>query len=302
MTTQTPDASPSHSPKRLDVFKVLADYGQYVRDSDAEGKEPVANPFLDRIFALFAVVEPGSAAADNNREGWERRAIEMEKALNRLARAARRVLDAKEMWRSPDRGSHPNLVIEEAGAWIELQACFDNQAPAPAPSGDVAGLVEGQFKTAWAAFESKLPNAHEYTEGELKECLRAALSALSPARGGKDRDIRSVFDKSGLPDRFKPGHPNAYLNALLDYTGGFYSAATECGMKAGPAADAMQHVERAARGLHALATAPHPHVTELVEAAKALIDHPCPTTVRGLRDTLTAFSTKGAGECSDSGL
>lgn len=48
---------------------------------------------------------------------------------------------------------------------------------------------------------------------------------------------------------------DAYLRALLDYSAGFYAAAIEHGMRPGPAADAVQHIERAARNLHRLATA-----------------------------------------------
>jgi uncharacterized protein (DUF1778 family)/NTP pyrophosphatase (non-canonical NTP hydrolase) len=68
---------------------------------------------------------------------------------------------------------------------------------------------------------------------------------------------QGVGDAGGaLANRTTPGHPDAYLSALLDYSGGFYMAAIANGMKAGEAADAVQHIERAARGLHALASAP----------------------------------------------
>jgi hypothetical protein len=66
-----------------------------------------------------------SQAAPVGDGAWELRCAQVEKALSKLARAARRVIDAKEAWRSPDRDSHPNLVREEAEAWIELQSCFD---------------------------------------------------------------------------------------------------------------------------------------------------------------------------------
>ena len=38
-----------------------------------------------------------------------------------------------------------------------------------------------------------------------------------------------------------------YLEALLHYSGGFYGAAIESGLKASFAADAMKHIESAAR-------------------------------------------------------
>lgn len=43
---------------------------------------------------------------------------------------------------------------------------------------------------------------------------------------------------------------DAYLSALLRYTGEFYGAAIEYGMPAGHAADTVAHVEKAARHLH----------------------------------------------------
>lgn len=61
--------------------------------------------------------------------------------------------------------------------------------------------------------------------------------------------------EDGLPNRHVPDHPDAYLNALLDYTKGFYSATREAGLPAKVCADAMQHVESAARGLHRKAMA-----------------------------------------------
>lgn len=49
---------------------------------------------------------------------------------------------------------------------------------------------------------------------------------------------------------------DAHLKALLRYTEAFYSSAMAHGMKAGPVADSVAHVERAAKALHALATLP----------------------------------------------
>lgn len=46
---------------------------------------------------------------------------------------------------------------------------------------------------------------------------------------------------------------DAHLKALMRYTEAFYGSAIEHGMKAGPVADCVAHVERAARALHAAA-------------------------------------------------
>ena len=78
------------------------------------------------------------AALSREGEGWRERCENVEKALSNLARAARRVIDARDAFRSPERKSHPNLVLEEAEAWIALQACFDNAGkidPAPPSQG-----------------------------------------------------------------------------------------------------------------------------------------------------------------------
>lgn len=66
---------------------------------------------------------------------------------------------------------------------------------------------------------------------------------------------------------------NAYLAALLDYSGGFYGAAIAHGMRAGPAADAVAHVERAARNLYALCKADAGRIEALTAEVVALKEH-----------------------------
>lgn len=61
----------------------------------------------------------------------------------------------------------------------------------------------------------------------------------------------TMIDKPN--DSSIPQEADAYLNALLRYTGEFYGAAIEHGMPAGHAADCVAHVETAARRLHELA-------------------------------------------------
>lgn len=50
--------------------------------------------------------------------------------------------------------------------------------------------------------------------------------------------------------------PDAYLAALLDYTGAFYGVAIAKGIPATDAVNAVAHIERAARNLHRLASHP----------------------------------------------
>ena len=63
-------------------------------------------------------------------------------------------------------------------------------------------------------------------------------------------------------------HADAHLRALLHYTEGFYGAAIQHGMKAGETANAVAHVESAARALHRLAIQPAPTAQAAPAAAK----------------------------------
>jgi hypothetical protein len=68
---------------------------------------------------------------------------------------------------------------------------------------------------------------------------------------------RTALDATPAPQ--EPAAPNeadAHLAALLRYTEGFYATAIEHGMRAGPTADSVAHIEKAARRLHALAAPP----------------------------------------------
>ncbi|HYE38254.1 hypothetical protein [Methylocaldum sp.] len=115
--------------------------------------------------------------------------------------------------------------------------------PPPVPRKVEEALTEARVLAAKLIEECIWPTS----AGRVLAQVDAALSTLSALR-----------QPSALDNARTPGHPDAYLNALLDYTSGFYASAIAHGMKAGPAADAVQHVERAARGLHALALAAQP--------------------------------------------
>lgn len=87
------------------------------------------------------------------------------------------------------------------------------------------------------------------------EDLRAADAALLRAEGESREGEHKEAD--------------AYLRALLDYSGGFYGACREAGLPAKTVVDAMAHIERAARNLHRLAVAQPHHPT-------ASEPEPCP--------------------------
>ena len=63
--------------------------------------------------------------------------------------------------------------------------------------------------------------------------------ARAAASGGQAADLKTM-----------PGQADAHLRALLRYTEGFYATAIEHGMKAGPTANAIAHVERTGKALH----------------------------------------------------
>jgi hypothetical protein len=112
----------------------------------------------------------------------------------------------------------------------------------PAESGEVEGLVgEGDFiKDAHPDWD----HAHQRTWAQLQAAQRNKMiyrrlwlqCRPSAVKAGPDTKVA-----------------DSYLNALLRYTGDFYASAIEHGMRAGPAADTVAHVERAARALHAMA-------------------------------------------------
>lgn len=62
-------------------------------------------------------------------EEWERRCANVEAVLSSLSKAAWRVVNARDAFRSPDRTNHPNLVLEEAEAWIVLREALDGKLP-----------------------------------------------------------------------------------------------------------------------------------------------------------------------------
>lgn len=83
---------------------------------------------------------------------WQTRCENVETVLARLSSAAWRVIQAHEAWRSPDRDSHPNLVLEEAEAWVGLRACFNNIGDVSAASPSLDGEVRSRLITLIASF------------------------------------------------------------------------------------------------------------------------------------------------------
>ena len=114
---------------------------------------------------LEALSQPSLEEGFRDGAAWQKRCEGVEAALSRLSRAALRVIRAREDWRSPDRGKHHNLVLEEAEAWVALQACFDGQGrdakqpstpqPSPAPQGEAVAWRWLDRDGIWAFSESE---------------------------------------------------------------------------------------------------------------------------------------------------
>lgn len=123
---------------------------------------------------------------------------------------------------------------------------------APRPSADA-------FERWWA---NRLP-------GVRRDAYLDAWAAWQARDALAHRDAQTMQQVSAMTNQ-----ADAHLRALLRYTEGFYCAAIEHGMKAGPTANAVAHVERAGRALHEiihaqatmLNTAPTPPSTEQLAA------------------------------------
>lgn len=93
-----------------------------------EAARGFAGFIADKFLALLSPPNQGEEVGRLRERGEQ-----VEQRLSDLARAVRRVMDAREAWRSPDRGNHPNLVLEEAEAWAALRSVMDGQTPTKAP-------------------------------------------------------------------------------------------------------------------------------------------------------------------------
>jgi NTP pyrophosphatase (non-canonical NTP hydrolase) len=91
----------------------------------------------------------------------------------------------------------------------------------------------------------------------------ASPDAPNPASG-------KLLNTDDLANKATVDHPDAYLNALLSYTRDLYGAMLKAGWKPTEIVDCMQHIERAARGLHAKALSPQPRLPQ--DAAALLAD------------------------------
>lgn len=142
-----------------------------------------------------------------------------------------------------------------------MTRCIDALSAAPAPEGGAVSDALQRLRVLrdQARNGTAVSDPDEYDADELDAILSVIEPSIAPAEAGV---AQRVMSRSDLTNATTPGHADAYLNALLDYTAGFYGEAREAGMPATSVADAMNHVERAARGLHALALRAQPPARE----------------------------------------
>lgn len=159
------------------------------------------------------------------------RATAAEAKLAALEGAARYILPYLRWTVGPESpGHHPTMP----SAVVAFQVAFDLDTPEKRTEATRRALLH--------------PTVPVESERKNVPCSRCGCEDIQLCdcglSGGPSAPVQDV---AGLES------PDAYLRALLDYTSGFYGAAIAHGMKSGPAADAVQHVERAARNLHRLA-------------------------------------------------
>lgn len=201
---------------------------------------------LERIDALV-----NNYAGNDDFDAWQRvKAAARPQGDETLAVRALRLFDAYDVLPA-DRGGENGKKGLARKAWLSAkEAALRAPVATPEPLPDDWDLEVDVFN----AYNTPWTPEHTNTLRRLWEAYCAMEQrVLALGRGASTPIMQRVADRTALPNALKPGHPDAYLNALLDYTAGFYDAAREAGMPASAVADAMNHVERAARGLHAIA-------------------------------------------------
>ena len=125
------------------------------------------------------------------------------------------------------------------------------------------------------ALNNQLEDPSDEEASAFHAGARWAASVIAAAPAVRDAD-QAKYDgttrESGA--RYQA---DAHLRALLRYTEGFYGDAIKHGMKAGPTANAIAHVERAGKALHQLVHA-WADVAEARTQADQAIEREAPTT------------------------
>jgi NTP pyrophosphatase (non-canonical NTP hydrolase) len=126
---------------------------------------------------------------------------------------------------------------KQPGGQAWLRAFLENYEAARAPIAEQPHRLRVALVNLVEACKRSLPTGEEtHPDSELAKAIKAL--AAQPVT---EQPVE-------LADN--------YLAALLDYTCGFYAAAIEHGMRAATAAEAVKHIESAARFLHALTNSP----------------------------------------------
>lgn len=123
---------------------------------------------------------------------------------------------------------------------------------------DTCDGKEQEAFEAWASAEKMNMQIHPlhylFLNGETYAARQAWKAAILYCRKQVEAAGASPVQRldSSATEQGAKTQADAHLRALLRYTENFYGSAIEHGMKAGPTADAISHVERAAKALHQL--------------------------------------------------
>lgn len=156
-------------------------------------------------------------------------------------------------------------------AWLEEAARYFEGRPAGGEdlahwanvaNAEMARRIAADLTPRAAASETLASGNEEVAakvEGDKSRAELPLSSSTPPTRPvAGEGETRPLLDNSDLANKATIDHPDAYLNALLTYTSDLYGDMLKAGRKPIEIVDAMQHIERAARGLHAKALARPP--------------------------------------------
>lgn len=156
-----------------------------------------------------------------------------------------------------DRKERNHRFLEEALELVQSLGCSESEAQQLVsyvygrPVGDPPQEVGGVMVTLAALCLSHGMDMHGAGDTELARINEPAVRERIRAKQAA-KPKHSPLPQAPEP-RLTRNYADSYLAALLRYTGGFYETAIAHGMKGGETANAVAHVEKAARALHRLA-------------------------------------------------
>lgn len=195
------------------------------------------------VSSSLAPVSPEGVESYQDRVGaWMLACFGTDITNDRTERAYRFLEESVELVQSLD------VTREEAHRLVDYT--FDR------PKGETAQEVGGVAVTLATLCTMAGVNLKDAAEAELAR-VWTKVDQIRAKHASKPKDVRSPLPGSLAPVAESVREPaeeaDSYMRALLEYSSSFYGAAREAGLSAVFTADAMAHIERAARNLHRLA-------------------------------------------------